>query len=88
MHWEPGEEVAPDQWTAFDQLRKAHPGRIMLWEDEPLPAVRAELEKRGIQPVVFAPCGNKPARGDYLEACSRNLSALSAAIKSQGNPTP
>ncbi|MFO1528939.1 MAG: metal ABC transporter substrate-binding protein [Kiritimatiellia bacterium] len=92
MHWEPGEDVPPEQWAAFDQLRKAHPGRIMLWEDEPLPAVRAALEQRGIRPVIFAPCGNRPARGDYLEACGRNLAALrsglAAASATPGNPSP
>ena len=88
MHWEPGETVPDSEWADFDRLREKHPGRIMLWEDEPLPEVRAALEKRGIQTVVFAPCGNKPAQGDYLEACRRNLSALLAAIKSQGTPTP
>ena len=53
----------------------------MLWEEEPLPEVRAELQKRGIRPVVFHTCGNRPAEGDYLQAMQQNLEALRAALK-------
>jgi hypothetical protein len=54
----------------------------MLWEEEPLPAVRTELQKRGVRLVVFETCGNRPAVGDYLQAMRRNLEALRAALDS------
>ena len=79
VHWEPDEPVPDAQWAAFDALRAQHPGTVMLWEEEPLPAVRAELEKRGIRLVVFETCGNRPANGDYLAAMRRNLERLRAA---------
>ena len=81
VHWEPDEPVTAAQWTAFDALRAQHPGTLMLWEDEPLPEVRAELQKRGVRPVVFLTCGNRPPTGDYLQAMNRNLEALRAALK-------
>jgi zinc transport system substrate-binding protein len=81
VHWEPDEPVTSAQWTAFDALRVQHPGKLMLWEDEPLPEVRAELEKRGVRLVVFRTCGNRPATGDYLQAMQGNLGALGAALK-------
>ena len=81
VHWEPDEPVAADQWTAFDALRAQHPGKIMLWEEEPLPEVRAELQRRGVRPVVFRTCGNRPAAGNYLQAMQQNLEALRAAVK-------
>jgi len=81
VHWEPDEPVAPAQWTAFDALRARHPGTLMLWEDEPLPEVRAELQKRGVRPVVFLTCGNRPPSGDYFEAMNGNIEKLRAALK-------
>ncbi len=78
VHWEPDEPVTEAQWTAFDALRARHPGTLMLWEEEPLPAVRSELEKRGVRPVVFLTCGNRPRAGDYLEAMRHNLEELRA----------
>ena len=81
VHWEPDEPVPAAQWTAFDTLRAQHPGNLMLWEEEPLPEVRAELQRRGVRPVVFRTCGNRPAAGDYLQAMQQNLEALRVALK-------
>ena len=53
----------------------------MLWEEEPLPAVRTDLQKRGIRLVVFQTCGNRPAAGDYLQAMRHNLEELRAALE-------
>ena len=80
VHWEPDEPVPPAQWAAFDALRARHPGKIMLWEQEPLPEVRTELQKRGVRPVVFHTCGNQPTAGDYLQAMQQNLDALRVAL--------
>ena len=80
VHWEPDEPVPDAQWAAFDALRAQHPGTVMLWEEEPLPAVRTELQKRGIRLVVFQTCGNRPATGDYLQAMRHNLEELRAAL--------
>ncbi len=81
VHWEPDEPVTAAQWTAFDALRAQHPGTLMLWEEEPLPEVRAELQRRGVRAVVFRTCGNRPAKGDYLQAMRENLEALRAAAR-------
>jgi len=81
VHWEPDEPVTAAQWSAFDALRAQHRANLMLWEDEPLPEVRAELEKRGVRPLVFLTCGNRPSAGDYLQAMNRNLDVLRAAVK-------
>ena len=81
VHWEPDEPVSAAQWTAFDALRAQHPGTLMLWEEEPLAEVRAELQKRGVRPVVFHTCGNRPAKGDYFQAMRENVEALRSAAK-------
>jgi len=81
VHWEPGEPVSEAQWQAFDALLARHAARWMLWEAEPRPEVRAHLQARGVQPVVFQTCGNRPESGDYLQAMQRNLAALRQALK-------
>ncbi len=83
VHWEPDEPVSASQWTAFDTLRAQHQANLMLWEEEPLPEVRAELQKRGVRPVVFRTCGNRPATGDYLQAMQQNVEPLRVALRQE-----
>ena len=76
VHWEPN--VAPDQ-DMRDELKtllSKHPAKIMLWEGEPLPETKAVLEKMGIQSIIFDPCGNRPAEGNFLSTMKQNLSNL------------
>ena len=79
VHWEPDEMPAEEEWQKFDKLRAEHPGRLMLWEEEPLPAVAARLRKMGIEPVVFETCASQPQKGDYLSAMKSNAARLAAA---------
>jgi zinc transport system substrate-binding protein len=78
VHWEP--DVMPDAagWEELARLRQQHPARIMLWEDEPAKAIAAKLAKQGVASVVFAPCGNRPAAGDWLTVMRANISRLGA----------
>ena len=68
------------QWAVFDALRAQHAAKLMIWEEELPPEVRAELKKRGVRPVVFRTCGNRPPKGDYLQVMQQNLDALRAAF--------
>lgn len=79
VHWEPGKEPDAALWSDFDQLRKKHPARWMMWEDEPRPETVARLQARGIASFVFSPCGNRPAEGDFLSVMEANIAALEAA---------
>ncbi len=45
----------------------------MIWEDEPLPEVKQELLKRGIQVIVFNPGANRPANGNFLDLMKTNI---------------
>lgn len=45
----------------------------MLWEDKPNDEIQAELDKRGIQAVVFNPCGNRPSQSDFLATMQHNI---------------
>jgi zinc transport system substrate-binding protein len=84
VHWEPDEMPSGEEWRKFDKLRAQHPGRIMLWEEDPLPAVAARLRNMGIEPVAFETCARQPEMGDYLTAMESNaarLAALTAKIR-------
>jgi len=80
VHWEP--EMMPDAagWEELAGLRKKHPARIMLWEEEPAKAIAAKLKEQGVTSVVFAPCGNRPAAGDWLTVMRANISRLGAVV--------
>jgi len=53
-HWEPGEMPDEKEWTKFRLTRAAFPRPTawMLWEGEPLPEIRAQLEKDGVRVAV------------------------------------
>ena len=78
-HWEPGEEPTPNQWKAFKDKLKKNSGKIMLWEGQPLIKVEQDLLKLGVKCVVFNPCANKPAQGDFLLTMGKNINDLKNA---------
>ena len=53
-----------------------HPSRLMLWEGEPLPEIKAVLLQKGILVMVFNPCGNRPAEGDFIDVMKTNIQTL------------
>jgi putative ABC transport system permease protein len=78
VHWEPGEVPSDEEWRKFEKLYHEHPGRIMIWEEDPLPAVTERLRKMGIEPVAFETCASEPKAGDYLTAMKANAARLAA----------
>jgi len=80
VHFEPDEIPSADQWNEFDILVEHHPTSIMLWEDEPLPQVADILNKKGVQVMVFNPCGNRPENGDFMEVMNLNVRTLKESI--------
>ena len=78
VHWEPDEMPDAVGWEELAKLRQQHPARIMLWEEEPAKAIAAKLKEQGVMSVVFAPCGNRPASGDWLTVMRANISRLGA----------
>ena len=78
VHWEPDEMPSEGEWQRFEKLHRDHPGKIMLWEEDPLPAVTERLRKMGIEPIAFETCVSEPAKGDYLAAMKANAARLAA----------
>ena len=81
VHWEPEAMPSDEQWQALHTLLADHAARWMIWEGEPLPASVAKLEAMGLQSLVFAPCGNRPAQGDFLSVMQDNVTTLAQAFQ-------
>jgi zinc transport system substrate-binding protein len=79
VHWEPEATPTPEQWQELERLLAEHPARSMVWEGTPDPDTVAELKRRGLDSVVFDPCGNVHEEGDYLTVMRENLRRLSEA---------
>jgi len=74
--WEPDEYPAPSQWQALVNLAQAHAAKWMLWEGRPGAESVAQLKHLAIGSIVFDPCANAPAQGDFLSVMKKNLAAL------------
>lgn len=55
FHWEPDRHPTPDEWVEFDSALVADRKYIMIWEADPLPETRDELERRGVGLIVISP---------------------------------
>jgi zinc transport system substrate-binding protein len=79
VHFEPDEAPPAGAWRDLAALMQGHSADWMLWEGRPLDETSARLAGDfGIGSVVFAPTGNRPASGDYLDAMRANVEALEA----------
>lgn len=80
LHWRPGQTPSAAQWGELDELLRRHPAKLMLWEDTPAPAVRAQLEQRGIAVVVYRPQANRTSQGDFGAVMDANIAAFNALV--------
>jgi len=80
LHWEPEQALAVADIDDLNDIRASHPAAVMIWEAEPNPATRAALAGLGIASVVFDPCANRPADGDYAACMRRNLENMESLL--------
>jgi zinc transport system substrate-binding protein len=76
VHWEPGEMPTEEMWNELSTLLQSHPAELMIWEGEPLEAVKSRLAGLGLQSVVYNPCGNVPESGNYGSVMLQNVANL------------
>jgi len=76
VHFEPKEFPTKKQWEELDNLFADKKVMFMLWEDNPSGETILELKKRNMESVIFNPCGNKPAEGDFLSVMNDNINNL------------
>lgn len=79
MVWESVEMPDARQWQQLRLVQENFLADWMLWEKQPLPEIAQQLESMGIGIVVFDPCANRPARGDFLSVMQDNIANLRRA---------
>ena len=76
VHWEPDQVPTDSQLQALKEILKQHPSNWMIWEGQPVQASVDKLKALGVHSLVFDPCGNVPARGDFMTVMQRNVEGL------------
>jgi len=76
VHWEPDEVPEEAHWRQLQSVLQQHPAKMMIWEAEPLEETRRRLLELGVESVVFAPGGNRPAEGDWLDLMREGTASL------------
>ena len=79
--WEPDVMPSDQQWEELKSILKTHAATWMLWEGDPLPAAVEKLQTLGVRSLVFDPCGNTPAQGDFLSVMQHNMARLQQAFQ-------
>ena len=74
--WEPGSYPDASAWQVFKSLQAVHPAHWMLWEDAPVDKTRESLLGSAVNIVVFKPCMNRPAQGDFMTVMQANIKAM------------
>ena len=80
LMWEAAVLPGDAQWALLRDLVKVQPFGWMLWEGTPAPESVARLDSLGIKSLVFDPCGNRPAHGDFLSVMQQNVQNLKRAF--------
>jgi len=83
VHWEPSVEPDDKAWAELEHLLGHESARWMLWEAEPLQATAAVLAQRSISSLVFSPCANTPADGNWLTVMNTNAEVLESIADQQ-----
>ena len=76
VHFEPTAAPTAAEWSEFDELLKTHPAKVMLWEAEPLPETRQQLQQRQIEILILDPLAAGNPETNVLEAMRNNLQPL------------
>jgi len=79
-HFEPGEVPSEEALAILGSMLKNYKATWMLWEAAPLPETVRKLEALGVRSVVFDPCANKPASGDFFSVMQANVARLQKAL--------
>lgn len=83
VHWEPGDLPPASEWSALTRTLEKHPARIMIWESQPRVETAERLTRLGLTSVVFDPCANRPAQGDFLTVMQNNITHLKTALEAK-----
>ena len=74
--WEPEEVPTEVQMDDLKKILAAHSAKLMIWEGQPAKESVEKLKALGLVSVVFYPCANSPATGDFLSVMRDNVAAM------------
>jgi zinc transport system substrate-binding protein len=80
LRWEPDKDPGENEWGNLHQIMDQHPAGSLLWEGEPLMESKRRLQALEINSLVFAPCMNRPASGDFMDVMRGNIENLQKAF--------
>ena len=80
LHWEPDQFPDTDMWNSLEDMLNTYAVKWMIWEGIPMTETVERLKEYGIESIVFTPCGNTPASGDYLSLMKQNILNLQGAF--------
>ncbi len=78
--WEPDEIPSEQQWRTLQTIVEQHDSGWMVWEGPPRQESIDRLEEMGIKSLVFSPCFNRPADGDFLTVMEQNIDNLTVVF--------
>lgn len=81
--WEPRETPDAAEREEFESLLQQTPASVMLWEAKPTQPTLDYLASQGVKAVVFDPCSQRPASGNYFDQMRANLERLVEALESE-----
>ena len=78
--WEPDSVLDDQALSDLNAVLAGFRARRMIWEGEPSKDSVEKLAGLGLQSVVFDPCGNVPASGDFMSVMKANVEAMEKAF--------
>ncbi len=79
--WEPDTVLDAQALGDLNAALAGHRARWMIWEGEPSKENVDKLAALGLQSVVFDPCGNVPASGDFMTVMKANVEAMENSFR-------
>jgi len=73
VHFEPDTFPTDEQWRGLERIVDKSQENLMLWEGKPNKKIENKLLELNIDILVFDPCANMPAEGDFLDVMEDNL---------------
>lgn len=76
VHFEPDVFPSNEQWRELETIVDRSKENLMLWEGHPNKKTENRFHELNIDILVFNPCENMPAKGDFLNVMKDNIDRI------------
>jgi zinc transport system substrate-binding protein len=80
VHFEPDVDPSNEQWKGLETIVDKSQENLMLWEGQPNKKTENKLRELNIDILVFDPCGNMPAEGNFFDVMGGNLKRIADGV--------